>query len=305
LKPETSNLNNPTLKQALIKMHLAVFLWGFTGILGKKIQLGEYPLVYYRMVLTSIILFIILKLVKEFSMPTRKQFLQLAGVGCIIAIHWVAFYGSIKYSNICVAMVCLSTSGIYIALLEPIFYKTKIKPNEILFSCVALLGMAFIYKFETQYTKGILFGLFSALLAAVFTLLNKKIVSQHPARLVAFYEISSGSFLLLLLWPLYIYYFPQIDSIPDLSDIFYLLLLSFFCTVLGQSLALSALKKLSSFTVVLTVNLEPVYGIILAFLFYHENKDLSQYFYIGIALIALSVGLHVWSMYRENKIPKV
>jgi drug/metabolite transporter (DMT)-like permease len=281
-------------------MHVAVFLWGFTGILGKAIAVSEYPLVVYRMLLTAAILFGILKFTKQFVVVTKNQFLELAGIGCIIALHWVAFYGSIKYSNICVAMVCLSTSGIYTALLEPFFFKRKIKLSEIIFSAIALLGMALIYKFETHYTKGIIFGLIAALLAAIFTLFNKNAVAKHSARLVAFYEIGSGSILLIILWPVYHYYFPQLHIIPSLPDWFYLLLLSYFCTVLGQSLALSALKIISSFTAVLTVNLEPVYGIALAFLFYHENKDLSKYFYFGIALIALSVLLHVWQSLKTK-----
>jgi drug/metabolite transporter (DMT)-like permease len=281
-------------------MHVAVFLWGFTGILGKAICLSEYPLVVYRMLMTAGILFLILKFTKQFIIVTRNQFLELAGIGCIIALHWVAFYGSIKYSNICVAMVCLSTSGIYTALLEPFFLKRNIKPSEIVFSCIALIGMGLIYKFETQYTKGIIFGLISALLAAIFTLFNKNAVAKHSAQLVAFYEIGSGSILLLFLWPAYTYYFPQLHNIPSAPDLFYLFLLSFFCTVLGQSLALSALKKISSFTAVLTVNLEPIYGIALAFLFYHENKDLSKYFYFGIALIALSVVMHIWDSMRKQ-----
>jgi drug/metabolite transporter (DMT)-like permease len=290
---------NQSTKDALIKMHLATFLWGFTGVLGKAINLGEYYLVLYRMLLTAIILFGILIYKKMFVPIKGKAFWQLVGIGAIISVHWLAFYGSIKYGNASIALVCLSTSGIYTALLEPLIFKRKPALHEILLSLVAIAGMALIYRFETNYTLGIIFGLASAMLAAVFSVLNKTVVDQHEPRHMAMYEIGTGALVLLLVGPIYTQIFPQFNALPSGMDIFYLLLLSYFCTVLGQSLALSALKKLSTFTVVLTVNLEPVYGIALAFLIYNENKGLTQYFYIGIAIIAVSVALHMWKMKRS------
>jgi drug/metabolite transporter (DMT)-like permease len=287
---------NQSTKDALIKMHIATFLWGFTGVLGKAINLGEYYLVLYRMLLTAIILFGILMYKKMFVPIKGKAFWQLVGIGAIISVHWLAFYGSIKYGNASIALVCLSTSGIYTALLEPLIFKRKPALHEILLSLVAIAGMALIYRFETQYTLGIIFGLASAMLAAVFSVLNKTVVDKHEPRHMAMYEIGTGALVLLLVGPLYTKIFPQFNAMPSSMDLFYLLLLSYFCTVLGQSLALSALKKLSTFTVVLTVNLEPVYGIALAFLIYNENKGLTQYFYYGIAIIAVSVVLHMLKM---------
>jgi drug/metabolite transporter (DMT)-like permease len=282
-------------------LHLAVFLWGFTGVLGRVIALDEYALVIYRMIFTALILGSILLYTGQWKWIGWAAFWQLFFIGCLIAIHWVAFYGSIKKANASIALICLSTSSIYTALLGPLFTKQKFNFVEIACSILAIIGMACIYKFESNYTLGIIFGLLAAMLSAVFTLFNKKIIHQYPSQLVAFYEIGSGVGILFLLMPLYNYYFSQIRIVPSVADIGWLLILSYFCTVLGQSLALSALKKLSSFTVVLAVNLEPVYGIALAFIFYQEQKNLSAGFYYGIAIIACSVALHSVYMYRQQR----
>jgi drug/metabolite transporter (DMT)-like permease len=280
-------------------------LWGFTGVLGRVIALDEYALVIYRMLFTTAILAGILWHTKQFQWIGWADCKKMIGIGCLIAMHWVAFYGSIKKANASIALICLSTSSMYTALLGPIFFKRKINFLEIAFSLLAFFGMALIYKFETKYVTGILFGLIAAMLSAIFTLFNKQIIDKYPSRLVAFYEIGGGVWVLFLIMPLYHYYFPQIRVMPSIKDIGWLLVLSYFCTVLGQSLALSALKKLSTFTVVLAVNLEPVYGIALAFLFYNEQKNLTLGFYYGIFFIALSVILHTYWMYATNKKNKI
>ena len=282
-------------------MHLAVFLWGFTGVLGRAITLQEYPLVWYRTMITATIFVIILFYRKEFIKITGRELLRFMGIGTIIAIHWVAFYGSIKYANASIALTCLATAGIFTAILEPIVLKIKFNVKELIIGFIALIGMYSIYHFEVQYAFGIMLGIFASILSAVFTILNKKIIHKYPSRLVAFYEIGSGFLFLTLLLPVYLYLQPNVSFVPIHYDWIWLLILSLCCTVWGQSLALSALKKLSSFTTVLMVNLEPVYGILLAMLIYHENKDLGIGFYLGILLIAFSVALHTLMMYIEKK----
>jgi drug/metabolite transporter (DMT)-like permease len=289
-----------TTKQALYQLHIAVFLWGFTGVLGRAISVDEYALVIYRMVLTTAILGLVLYSKKELFLLPWAEAKKLIGIGCIIAIHWVAFYGSIKKANASIALICLSTSSIYTAILIPFLQRKKIIYYEIIASIIAVLGMVLIYRFETKYVTGIIFGLLAAMLSAVFTTFNKKIINNYSSQLIAFYEIGGGVVLLIVLAPLYHYYFPQLSIMPTSLDYLWLLLLSYFCTVLGQSLALSALKKLSAFTVVLAVNLEPIYGIVLAFLLYQEDKDLSKGFYYGIAIIAFSVLFHSWMMYWQS-----
>lgn len=288
------------MKNALLKMHLAVFLWGFTGVLGRAISLSEFPLVWYRTLMTSVILLLILVYRKEIKKISTKELLRFMSIGAVIAIHWVAFYGSIKYANASIALTCLATAGIFTALLEPIMLKSKFNYLELGVGLIAFVGMYFIYKFEINYATGIILGVSASFLSSFFTILNKKIVKGYPARTVAFYEIGSGFLFLSLILPIYIYFFPNVRFTPTLPDLGWLFVLSLCCTVWGQSLALSALKHISSFTAVLLVNLEPVYGIILAILFFNENKDLGYGFYIGISLIALSVGIHTLSMIRKK-----
>ncbi len=282
-------------------MHLAVFLWGFTGVLGRAIELKEFPLVWHRTWITAGIFLVILYFRKEFVKISQAELFRFMAIGSIIAIHWVAFYGSIKYANASIALTCLATAGIFTALLEPLIFKSKFNIKELLVGFIALIGMYCIYHFEIEYAIGIGLGVLAALLSSVFTIMNKKIVNNYPSRMVAFYEIGSGFLCLTVLLPLYLYYFPETNFKPSQMDWVWLGVLSLCCTVWGQSLALSALKKLSSFTTVLLVNLEPVYGILLAILIFHENKDLGYGFYIGITLIALSVGLHTVSMIWDRK----
>jgi drug/metabolite transporter (DMT)-like permease len=289
------------MKNALIKMHIAVFLWGFTGVLGRAISLQEYPLVWYRTLITALIFAAIIYYRKEMISLTRKEIVRFMGIGCIIAIHWVAFYGSIKYSNASIALTCLATAGIFTALLEPLILKSKFNIRELFIGLIALIGMYSIYHFEVRYAFGIALGIFASILSSIFTIMNKKIVHNYPSRVVAFYEISSGFLFLTVLLPFYIYWQPTVSFVPSQMDWLWLWVLSLCCTVWGQSLALSALKKLSSFTAVLMVNLEPVYGILLAMLLFQENKDLGIGFYIGITLIALSVAFHTLLMLIERK----
>jgi drug/metabolite transporter (DMT)-like permease len=289
------------MKNALLQMHLAVFLWGFTGVLGKAIQLGEFPLTWYRTLITALILGAILSYEKAWQKLSGREMGRFAIIGSIIAIHWIAFYGSIKYANASVALICLSTAGVFTAILEPLFFRSKFNFREMLVGLVALLGMYLIYHFEFHYALGIALGVMASLLSALFTLMNKTIIGSYPARTVAFYEIGSGFLFLTLLMPVYLIFFPDISFSPSASDWGWLLILSLFCTVWAQSLALQALKTLSSFTTVLMVNLEPVYGILLAILFFRENKELGSGFIAGMMLIAASVALHTFMMMKAGR----
>lgn len=293
------------MKQALLKMHLAVFLWGFTGVLGKVISLNEFPLVWYRVLLSSLFFVVVLYIKKELKPISLKQFGRFFVIGSIIAVHWCCFFGAIKYSNASIALVCLSTASIFTAILEPIALRTKFNWKEVFFGLVALLGVYFIYHFEFEYALGISLGVLAALLSTIFTIMNKKIVDDFKPRPMAFYEILSAFLFLTILTPFFLSYFPNVSFTPKGYDWLWLVILSLFCTVWGQSLALDALKKLSTFTTVLTVNLEPVYGVILAFIFLNENKDLGIGFLIGVILIGISVVMHSISMLpKDNKLRK-
>lgn len=287
---------NATTK-AFLQLHTAVFLAGFTGVLGRLIDLNEGWLVWYRMLLSTLILLLILLFSKKNIRIERKYLLQCISVGGMIALHWVFFYGSIKYANVSIALVCFAATGSFTALLEPMIYKRKIDLFEILLGLLVLLGIYLIFHFDVQYKTGIMLGVAAAFLSALFPIFNKRIIQKVPAANLTLYELGGGWLLLSLLLPFYLQFSPAVTAIPSVSDWFWLLLLSMFCTVLAFQLSVSALKKISAFTANLTYNLEPVYGIAFAFFIYHENKDLGKGFYLGISLILLSVliqTLRVW-----------
>ncbi|MEQ1799585.1 MAG: DMT family transporter [Lacibacter sp.] len=287
---------NATTK-AFLQLHTAVFLAGFTGVLGRLIDLNEGWLVWYRMLLSIIILLLILLFSKKSIRIERKYLLQCISVGGMIALHWVFFYGSIKYANISIALVCFAATGSFTAILEPVIYKRKIDLFEIFLGLLVLLGIYLIFHFDVQYKTGIMLGVAAAFLSALFPIFNKRIIQKVPAANLTLYELGGGCLLLSLLLPFYLQFSPASTAIPSVSDWFWLLMLSMFCTVLAFQLSVSALKKISAFTANLTYNLEPVYGIALAFFIYHENKELGTGFYWGISLILLSVliqTLRVW-----------
>ncbi|HXS36734.1 MAG TPA: EamA family transporter [Flavipsychrobacter sp.] len=291
------------MKKALLQMHLAVLLWGFTGILGKAISLDAPVLVWYRMLLTAIFMACILFYRKQWVKIAPRDFLVLILVGCLMGLHWVGFYGAIKFANVSIALVCLSTASVFTSLLDPLINKGKYDLKEFLLGAIALLGVYLIYQFQQLFWVGILFGITAAILSSVFTVLNKRVAHKYPARTMVFYEMTTGWLLITILMPVQYHFFPNTNFLPHTDSLFgsnwyhndwlWLIILSLCCTVWAQSLALTALKKLTSFTVTLTVNLEPVYGILLAFLFYKENKQLHAGFFIGMGLILLSVVLQM------------
>ncbi|MEI7470852.1 MAG: DMT family transporter [Chitinophagaceae bacterium] len=293
------------MKKALLQLHLAVFLAGFTAILGVLIKLNEGLLVWYRLLLTVITLFFILLFKKEFSnqrirKPKRSDILKIFGVGAIVAIHWVSFYGSVKYSTVSVALVCFSATGFFTALLEPIILRRKIIWIEVLLGLIAIAGIAIIFGFHPQYKVGILFGIISAMGSALFPIFNKEFVKKFEPQMVTFYELGGGLITLTFLVPLYLLQFPAAYYLPTTTDWIWLLVLAWFCTVLGFHLQLSALRKISAFTANLTYNLEPVYGIVLAFVFFNEGAVLNKHFYLGLALIMLAIILHMMRVRNQS-----
>lgn len=281
------------MKKALLQLHVAVFLWGFTGVLGRLITLNEGLLVWYRLFITIVTLFVIMLWKKSFKPVNFKDTMQLFGIGTIVMLHWVCFYGSIKYANVSIALTCLSASGLFTALLEPLFLKRKIRLVEILLGMVAIAGIYLIFHFDPRYKVGIIIGLFATLFTAVFSVMNKTVIHKYSGHTMILYELSGGLILLTLLMPLYLKQFPVESLLPNWSDWGWLLLLSWFCTIWAMDLSLKALQKISAFTQNLTLNLEPVYGIILAFVVYQENKYLSDWFYAGFGLIFLVVVLQM------------
>lgn len=288
------------MKRAFIQLHTAVFLAGFTGILGRLITLNEGLLVWYRLLISAVTMWILFSFGKRIQKISKADILKIAGIGFIAALHWVSFYGSIKYANVSVALVCFSAIGFFTSLIEPLIVKRKPVLTEMLLGLLVMAGIFIIFHFDPQYKTGIIIGILSALLAAIFPIYNRQMMQRMNAETLMTYELSCGFVVLTLLLPFYLHRFPPDHIIPNVTDFLWLLFLSWICSVWAFQLSANALKKISAFTVNLSYNLEPVYGIILAFAIYGENKYLNHSFYIGLSLIIIAVALQTLRVYRRK-----
>ena len=289
------------MKKAFLQLHFAVILAGFTAILGKLITLNEGLLTAYRMLLTVVILAIILFFKKQLKKLSWKNTLTLFGVGAIISLHWVSFYGSIKYANVSVSVTCLSTIGFFTSLFEPLIRRRRVDFVEVFLGMLAIAGVYLIFNFYPEYKTGIIFGIISAMLACLFPILNKTLLNRFSPNTVTLYEMSGGFIALCFILPIYLQFFPASYFIPTSTDWLWLLILAGVCTVFAFNLSLHALRHISAFTTNLTYNFEPVYSIILAFIIFKENKFLGPGFYFGFALILLAVSLQMVRIYQERR----
>jgi len=278
------------LNRNLLLLHITVFIWGFTAIFGALITVSAYELVWYRMLIASISLFAYeYFFVKSDSALSNKRRLKLLGIGGIVALHWFFFYHSIKTSTISVALVCLSSSALFTSFLSPIFNKKKeISLVDLIIGLVIIIGIILIFSFETKYTEGIIYGLLASLFATIFTILNEIEVKGLKASTIGKYEMLGGFIgisIYMLLTNSQHPYQMQISS----SDLMYLIILGTVCTALAYVMGVAVMKELSAYTVVLTTNLEPVYGIILAVIIFGKKELMTAGFYQGAAIILLAV----------------
>ena len=288
------------IQKAFIQLHLSVMLAGFTGLFGKLITLNEVDIVWYRMLFTSIILLVFTGL----PQVERKKLLQLGGCGALLGLHWMLFYGSIKASNVSIGVICYSLVGFFTAIIEPIIYRKKISTIEILFSLITVLGLLCIFSFDARYRYGISIGVLSSFVAALYGVCNKKVSVGVKTRTVLFYQMSAGLVVVSMIIPFYLMMFPahqDVLVIPEGSNLWWMLCHALFCTVAMYILQIQALRTLSAFTVNLTYNLEPCYTIAIAFIVFHEARELNFSFYIGIALILISVMLQTWRATLSKK----
>ena len=288
------------IQKAFIQLHLSVMLAGFTGLFGKLITLNEVDIVWYRMLFTSIILLVFTGL----PQIERKKLLQLGGCGALLGLHWMLFYGSIKASNVSIGVICYSLVGFFTAIIEPIIYRKKISTIEILFSLITVFGLLCIFSFDARYRYGISIGVLSSFVAALYGVCNKKVSVGVKTRTVLFYQMSAGLVVVSMIIPFYLMMFPahqDVLVIPEGSNLWWMLCHALFCTVAMYILQIQALRTLSAFTVNLTYNLEPCYTIAIAFIVFHEARELNFSFYIGIALILISVILQTWRATLSKK----
>jgi len=289
------------MKKAFLQLHFAVFLAGFTGVLGRLITLNEGWLVWYRLLISAVTMWIVFSLSKKLQRVSIKNILKLSGIGFLSALHWVSFYGAIKYANVSVALVCFSATGFFTALFEPFFSKKKISGIEVLLGLMVIAGIYIIFHFDPKYKTGIILGVICAILLAVVMILIRQFVHTINSQTILTYQLSGGFMALSFFMPFYQKAFPTAYIFPGFSDWMWLLVLAWFCSVLAFQFSVNALQKLTAFTVNLSFNLEPVYGILLAFFVYHENDELSWSFFLGLSLIVLALFLQMWRIWRQSR----
>jgi drug/metabolite transporter (DMT)-like permease len=282
-------MQNDKLK-AYLHFHLIVFIWGFTAVLGALITIDAVPLVWFRMGLASIFIFAFIKIRGVSLAVPRKTLIGFAIAGLVIAVHWLTFFGAIKESNVSITLAMMSTGAFFTALLEPIFYKRKVIWYELLFGAIVVGALYVIFEVETAYQTGILLALLSAFLSAVFTLINGKFIENHHPTKISFYELLIGSLCVtvyLVIARPDTFFSAQFFALPTM-DWVYIGVLSSVCTAYAFIAAVAVMKHLSPYTIMLTINLEPVYGILLAFLVLGDAEQMSTEFYYG-ALVILAV----------------
>lgn len=276
---------NPT-RRAYFELHIAVFLFGFTAILGKIISVPETVLVWWRVFFTVISLLFLIDAVKLYRELPRKTFFRFLAIGILVAVHWVTFFGAAKYANVSICLVCMATASFFTAILEPFIMKQKVKWFELGLGLLIIPGMMLVVQNTESFMYiGIVMGLISAFLAALFSTLNKKLIDETSPLAITFLEIGGALLFLTLIMPIYLYFEPTVQLMPVGMDWVYLIILALVCTTFAYVLSLRALQHITAFAANLTVNLEPVYGIILAIILLQENKELDGGFYLGVVVI--------------------
>lgn len=281
-------------------LHFIVFIWGWTAILGKVITLNAYKLVWLRIpiAMTGILAFLLLT--RKPIATTRENAWKYLATGLIVALHWICFYGAIKESNVSVTLACFSTGSLFTALIEPIFLKRKILLYEIVFGIMVVAALSLIFGVETQYKYGIILGVLAALTSSIFGVINGYMVQRgHNGTIISLYEMLGG-FIGMTIFVLIVKPWEGPWLAMSGSDLFYMLILGIAATTVPFLISLYILKTVSPYTVSLTLNLETVYGIIFAYFIFHEEQQLTGYFYIGATIILSTVFLNAWMKMRSK-----
>lgn len=282
-------MGRPISRNELL-LHLTVLVWGFTGILGTLISLSAVHLVWYRVLIAAIALFIYFKLRNKPLKVSKTQLAHYLLTGGLVGLHWLLFFQSIKVSTVSVTLVCLSSLTLFTSILEPFLKKQKLAAIDIITGIMVIVGIYLIFTFESDYTLGIILGLSCALVASLFSIINSKLVSRNSASTISFYEMG-GAFLWISLY-LVITGKLNDELFLNKSDFVYLLILGTVCTAAAYVAGVRVMKELSAFKVALVTNLEPVYGIVLAWLFLGQDEKMSGGFYLGAFIVLGTVFLY-------------
>ena len=282
-KPKTENY---------FELHFIVVLFGFTAILGKLITISAIEVVFYRTLLACGGLFIVLTLLQKDLRITKIDALKLLGTGFIVAFHWLLFFASARVSNVSISLVGLATATFWVAILQPITDRSKISFLEIGLGLVVIFGLFLIFQTELNHWLGIFLSIVTAFFQAVFSIINSKFTKRHHSLIITFYEMMGACFFSILFIGLYWYIQPTAipkNFMPSAKDLFWLFILAVVCTVYAYSAIVRLLQNITAFSVNLAINLEPIYGIILAYLIFGESEKMSFNFYAGTTIICLAV----------------
>ena len=272
-------------------LHFIVFIWGFTAVLGDLITIEAVPLVWHRMLLGSLFVLIYIIYNKGMLKVSLRSLIKFAFVGLLIALHWLAFFSAVKVSNVSITLAMMSTGAFFASFLEPIFFKRKIIGYEVIFGLIVIIGLYIIFKVESEYLSGILLALLASFLGTLFSIFNGMMVKSHNATVISFYELLFG----VVFITLYILFTDGFDNTffnLSGSDWTYLIILASICTAYAFIASVHVMKWISPYTVMLTTNMEPVYGILLALLILGEKEYMSPAFYLGAIIILITVVLN-------------
>ncbi len=273
-------------------LHFIVLLWGFTAVIGLLIEIPTVELVFFRTLLSSLLLFAVIRISQiSFRVTNRKDSFRIIFVGILFAAHWILFFLSARVSTASICLAGMATTSLWTSFIEPVYFKRKVRLFEVILSVLALLGMVIIFRVELDYVLGLILALGSALCSALFTVINSTVTKRNDHFVITFYEMGIATVVVALSFPYYQLYITgqPLQMTPSLSDWFYIFVLAGVCTVFAYSYSIKLMKRLSAFSINLTVNLEPIYGILLALIILGDSEKMSPGFYLGAALIMVSV----------------
>ena len=273
-------------------LHFVVLIWGFTAVLGLLISIPSVEVVFYRTLIASLVLGLLLRIWREPLVLKRMVMSKIIGTGALIAAHWILFFAAARVANASVCLAGMATCSLWTSLLDPLMNKRKIRWYEVGLGLLVIVGLYVIFRFEFDHALGLFMAIISAMLGAVFTVLNATFARTHNAYVITFYEMAGACASIVLFFPFYAAYLSEtgtLQLVPTATDWLYLLVLALVCTLYAFSVSVNLMRYVTAFAMNLTNNLEPVYGILLAVLVFGDQEAMSLPFYLGTAIILLSV----------------
>jgi drug/metabolite transporter (DMT)-like permease len=277
------------LQNKYFHLHIIVLLWGFTPVLGKLISVGALDLVWYRLLFALLSLYVVIKLRKQSLAIKFKDLMHIGSIGVVVGLHWFCFYQSIKVSNVSVTMAAFSTLTLFASIMQPIMLKQRFFYGDFIYGLLLLIGLCVIFNYEIQYFEGLMYGILATITSAFFGVYNGKLILQHGAFKITFYEFAAAFLVISIAKIFTMNETGSFITSLQMSDTVYLLILSILCTTIAFTWSIEILKTFTPLTVIVTTNLEPVYGIMFSLILFGDSEHMSNEFYIGAIIILISV----------------